>query len=67
MVDESSAVNPVTGGIYILDFGPGYIWKAVVTEYVTGKIFELKMTEADPTGWGRKLVLFYWPIKVRQP
>jgi uncharacterized protein YndB with AHSA1/START domain len=52
---KSSAVDPMTGGIYILDFGPGYIWKAVVTEYETGKVFELKMTEADADWLGTKI------------
>ena len=44
---KGSAVNPFPGGLYTLDFGPGYIWKAVVSEYVKAKVFELKMTEAD--------------------
>ena len=44
---KRSAVNPFSGGIYTLDFGPGYIWKAIVTGFVKDKIFELKMTEAD--------------------
>jgi uncharacterized protein YndB with AHSA1/START domain len=52
---KGSSVNPVSGGIYILDFGPGYIWKAVVTEYVKGKVFELKMTEADADWLGTKI------------
>ncbi len=52
---KASAVNPVTGGIYILDFGPGYIWKAIVTEYVKDKVFELKMTEADADWLGTKI------------
>jgi uncharacterized protein YndB with AHSA1/START domain len=52
---KGSDVNPVAGGIYTLDFGPGYIWKAVVTEYVKGKAFELKMTEADADWLGTKI------------
>ncbi len=48
-------VNPATGGIYILDFGPGYIWKAVVTEYVKDNVFELKMTGADADWLGTKI------------
>jgi uncharacterized protein YndB with AHSA1/START domain len=35
------------GGIYTLDFGPQYQWKAVVTKFESGQEFELKFTEAD--------------------
>jgi len=43
---KGSTVNPVSGGMYILDFGPGYIWKAIATEYEKGK----SLTEAALTG-----------------
>jgi uncharacterized protein YndB with AHSA1/START domain len=52
---KSSAVNPVKNGIYSLDFGPGYLWKAEVTEYKKDKLFELKMTEADADWLGTKI------------
>ncbi|HET7003488.1 MAG TPA: SRPBCC domain-containing protein [Puia sp.] len=52
---KSSEANPSPGGIYTLDFGPGYIWKAIVTEYVKGSLFELKMTEADDDWLGTKV------------
>jgi uncharacterized protein YndB with AHSA1/START domain len=52
---KSSAVNPVKSGIYSLDFGPGYHWKAEVTEYKKDKLFELKMTEADADWLGTKI------------
>jgi uncharacterized protein YndB with AHSA1/START domain len=52
---KNSAVNPVPGGIYTLDFGPGYVWKAIVTEFVKDKLFELKMTEADADWLGTKV------------
>ena len=55
MVDKGFTVNPVPGGLYTLDFGPGYIWKAVVTEYVKDSVFELKMTEADADWLGTKI------------
>jgi uncharacterized protein YndB with AHSA1/START domain len=52
---KGSVVNRVPGGIYTLDFGPGYIWKAVVTEYVDNELFELKMTESDADWLGTKI------------
>lgn len=52
---KRSEVNPSPGGIYTLDFGPGYIWKAIVTEYVTAKVIELEMTEADDDWLGTKI------------
>jgi uncharacterized protein YndB with AHSA1/START domain len=52
---KSSAVNPVKSGKYSLDFGPGYHWKAEVTEYKKDKLFELKMTEADADWLGTKI------------
>jgi uncharacterized protein YndB with AHSA1/START domain len=54
---KGSTVNPVPGGLYTLDFGPGYLWKAVVMEYVKDRVFELKMTEADADWLGQKFVL----------
>jgi len=52
---KSSTVNPVKNGIYSLDFGPGYNWKAIVTEYLKDKLFELKMSEADADWLGTKI------------
>ena len=52
---KSSAVIPSPGGIYILDFGPGYNWNAIVTEFITGKLLELKMTQADNDWLGTKI------------
>ncbi len=52
---KRSAVNPQSGGIYTLDFGPDYIWKAVVTEYIPDQVFEWKMTEADADWLGTKI------------
>jgi hypothetical protein len=47
---KSSEVNPRLVGTYAFDFGPGYIWKAVVSKFIKEKAFEIKMTEAD-TDW----------------
>jgi uncharacterized protein YndB with AHSA1/START domain len=52
---KTSAANPAPGGIYTLNFGPEYIWKAMVSEYVKDKVFELKMTEADADWLGTKV------------
>jgi len=47
--------NQEPGAVYTLSFGPGYIWKAVVTKYVAGNEFELQFTEADPDWEGSKV------------
>ena len=52
---KGSSANPYLGGIYTLDFGPGYIWKAIVTEYIKSNLFELKMTEADEDWLGTRV------------
>ena len=52
---KSSEVKPELGGMYVLDFGPGYIWKAVVTKFTPDKIFELEFTEADRDWIGTKV------------
>ena len=52
---KRSTVSPVSGGMYTLEFGPGYIWKAVVTAYEKGKSFELQMTEADADWLGTRI------------
>ena len=44
---KSSQPGPNVGGIYTLDFGPGYTWKAIVTKFEADKEFELQMTDAD--------------------
>jgi len=44
---KNSSAIPARGATYVLDFGPGYTWKAVVTKYEEGKEFELQITDAD--------------------
>ena len=58
---KCSNASPSPGGVYTLDFGPGYIWKAIVTEYVMAEKFELEMIEADEDWRGTKIGfnLFY--------
>jgi uncharacterized protein YndB with AHSA1/START domain len=45
---KTCQASPKAGGIYTLDFGPGYTWKAIVTKFEANREFELQMTEADP-------------------
>ena len=52
---KSSEVNQKPGGIYSLQFGPGYSWKAVVSKFTEDKIFELQLTEADAEWQGTKV------------
>jgi uncharacterized protein YndB with AHSA1/START domain len=42
---KNSIVKPEEGGEYLLDFGPLYQWKAIVTKYQEDHIFELQFTE----------------------
>jgi uncharacterized protein YndB with AHSA1/START domain len=39
--------QPAVGATYDLDFGPEYLWRAVVTKSVADTAFELRLTEAD--------------------
>jgi uncharacterized protein YndB with AHSA1/START domain len=43
---KNSRDDPAMGGTYELDFGPGYIWSAVVTKYIADREFELTLTDA---------------------
>ena len=52
---KSSLVNPKMDGIYSLDFGPSFNWRAVVTKFNINDNFELKMTNADADWNGSKV------------
>ena len=52
-----SSGQPGVGNEYELDFGPDYLWRAVVTRSVPDETFELRMTEAD-ADWKGTLVGF---------
>ncbi len=52
---KTSSGKASTGTVYTLDFGPGYVWKAIVTQCEAGKAFELQMTEADAEWTGSKI------------
>lgn len=57
MVDHPSSGEPVLGASYELDFGPDYLWRAVVTRSMPGEAFELRLTQAD-SDWTGTLVGF---------
>lgn len=42
-----SSGEPTVGTLYELDFGPNYVWHAVVTNARPGAAFELRLTDAD--------------------
>lgn len=46
---------PRVGAEYDLDFGPGYLWKAVVTKAEPGTAFELELTGADADWTGTRV------------
>ena len=52
---KNSVAKPETGGQYLLDFGPEYRWKAVVSRFLNDQIFELQFTEADADWIGTKV------------
>jgi uncharacterized protein YndB with AHSA1/START domain len=52
-----SSGQPAVGAAYDLDFGPNYLWRAVVTQSVTGAAFELQITRAH-ADWMGTLVGF---------
>lgn len=52
-----SSGHPSVGSTYELDFGPSYLWHAVVTVARPGASFELRLTDADPD-WNNTVVGF---------
>ena len=54
---KRSAGRPEPGTEYELDFGPGYVWRAVVTQSDPPRRFELRMTDSD-ADWSGTLVGF---------
>lgn len=44
---EKSSGEPRVGELYTLDFGPEYVWRAVVTASEPPREFELMFTEAN--------------------
>lgn len=50
-----SAGAPRPGTEYVLDFGPGYVWKARVSRCAADSEFELEFTDADPEWIGTKV------------
>ncbi len=54
---KSSSGSPTPGNRFELDFGPGYLWRAVVSACEAPTRFELEMVEAD-ADWLRTRVRF---------
>ena len=52
-----SSGQPSVGSAYELDFGPNYLWHAVVTVALPGAAFELRLTDAD-RDWNNTFVGF---------
>lgn len=47
--------TPALGASFALGFGPGYDWRARVTECAPGSAFELEMVAADPDWLGTRV------------
>lgn len=45
---KTSSGSPRAGAVYELGFGPGFDWRARVTEVAPNQTFELQMLDADP-------------------
>jgi uncharacterized protein YndB with AHSA1/START domain len=52
-----SSGQPLLGSVYELDFGPNYLWHAVVTDAQPGAAFELRLVDAD-RDWTNTIVGF---------
>ncbi len=50
-----SAGAPRLGAEYVLDFGPGYEWRARVSRCVPDREFEWELTDADPEWLGTRV------------
>jgi uncharacterized protein YndB with AHSA1/START domain len=53
---------PSDGALYALDFGPGYQWRAHVSEVEKQRIFELELVEAMPDWIGTRVRFELTPI-----
>jgi uncharacterized protein YndB with AHSA1/START domain len=47
--------TPHEGAQYVFGFGPGYDWRAVVTQCVPDSVIEFQMTQADEDWTGSRL------------
>jgi uncharacterized protein YndB with AHSA1/START domain len=52
---KKSSGKPAIGEEYALGFGPDYNWKAIVSKYIPGKEFEVRMTTPDPDWEGTRV------------
>ena len=60
---KASRGVPALGNEYVLDFGPGYEWKAVVTACAVERAFELELTDADGDWTSTRVGFALSPIK----
>ncbi|MCC6908072.1 MAG: SRPBCC domain-containing protein [Phycisphaerales bacterium] len=51
------------GSEYVLDFGPGYVWRAIVSACEVGRMFELSMVHADDDWIGSRVCFELSPIE----
>jgi uncharacterized protein YndB with AHSA1/START domain len=54
---RAASGTPAPDAEYELDFGPGYVWRAVVTKAEPPRAFELRLVEAD-ADWTDTIVGF---------
>lgn len=52
---KTCAGTPREGAEYEFGFGPGYDWRALVTQCMPDSVFELKMIQADDDWTGSRL------------
>src|SRR5882672_6008888 len=53
---------PSDGALYSLDFGPGYLWRAHVSEVDKQHTFELELVEAMPDWIGTRVRFELMPV-----
>lgn len=59
---ETCSGSPAIGATYDLGFGPAYQWRATVSRWVPGSLFELTMTTADADWTGSRVGFELLPI-----
>ncbi len=60
---QRCAGEPREGSEYVLDFGPGYVWRAAVSACEVGRLFELSMVHADEDWTGSRVRFELSPIE----
>lgn len=60
---SSTIGAPELGGVYILDFGPGYEWRARVSRFSIDEMFELELVDAVDDWLGTRVGFLLEDIK----